>query len=105
MTIILKQRIMAGVYLLYIIRIMKSRFVGPLFVVAVFFVTLSFMVSIPHIISNLIVAHGSYAFVSDAFSKAGIVAKLLAVSSVVPTIFFVRNLGVYTTERIKERFI
>ena len=101
----LKGKTMLGVYTLYIIRKLKSPFVGEIFALGIFSALLSLMVSVPHIISNIILTHCSYSFFIDAFSKTHTVVKLLFVSAILACGLFVRNITVFTVDMVKERFV
>lgn len=101
--IALKTRIMLGVYVLYVVRRIRSPFVGELFVLGISFAILSFLVSLPHVISNIILTRGSYVFLFDAFQKADMVVELIVLSAFISGCFFVRNITLFTTEKFKNR--
>ncbi len=101
----LKGRTMFGVYLLYIIRRLRSPFVGEIFALGVFSFLLSLLVSVPHVISNIMLTRGSYAFFIDAFLKTHTTVKLLVVSALLACGLFVRNVTVFTMSRMKQRFV
>jgi|SRR5579872_4845088 len=105
MRLTLKTRVMLGVYTVYIIRRLKSPFVGELFVLTLLFGILSFLVSLPHVLSNIMLTRGSYTFFVDAFSKTHMTVKLILVSALASGLLFLRNVTVFTTSRLKQRFI
>jgi uncharacterized membrane protein YkgB len=100
----LKTRVMLGVYTLFIIRRLRSPFIGELFVLGILCASLSFLVSMPHVIENIMITRGSYSFFVDAFTKTQMTVKLLVLSAAVSCGFFVRNITVFTTNLVKERF-
>ena len=104
MTIPFRQRIMMGVYMIYLIRKLKNPFVSELFIISIFFTMLSFFVSLPHIFSNILLTKGSYNFLVDAFLKTDTTVKLILLSTVIAGLFFIKNISLYTTNFIKTRF-
>ena len=105
MTIILKNRIMLGVYALYVIRKLKNPYVMPALFLGLFFLPLTFLVSIPSVVSNLILTRGAYSFVSDAFSKTDIIVQALALLSSVSGLFYVSKISRQTVGFIRGKFV
>jgi uncharacterized membrane protein YwzB len=103
MTTTLKQRVMFGVYVTYIIRKLKTPLWGELFIITVFFAVLPFFVSLPHVVSNIILTRGSYNFLFDAFIKTNTVVKSMLLLVAVTELFFVKRLSSYTTNLIRAR--
>ncbi len=99
----IKTRVMLGVYTLYILRRLRSPFVGELCALGMLFASLSFLVSLPHVISNIILTRGSFTFMIDAFLKTDIAVELLVISAALACGLFVRNITVFTTEKFKGR--
>ncbi len=101
----LKMRVMIGVYTLSIIRRLKSPFIGELFALGILCASLSFLVSLPHVISNIILTRGSYSFFVDAFSKTHMMVKLIVLSAAASGALFLRNVTMFTTDKLKARFV
>ena len=97
----LQKRIMWRVYLLYFVRKLKTPFVPELIVICGLSIALSFLVSFPSVFSNVLLTHGSYHFLTDAFLKAGMTVKLILLSTVIVTLFFLHDLGLYTNNLIR----
>ncbi len=94
---------MLGVYGLFVIRRLKSPIVGELFALGVLFAALSLMISLPSVLSNIMLTHGSYTFLIDAFTKTAITVKLIVISAALACGLFVRNITVFTTNKVKSR--
>ena len=101
----LKNRIMVGVYLLYVIRKLKNPYILPFLFFGLFISTLSFLVSIPSVISNLILTGGSYSFVSDAFTKADLIVQVLVLMLFVCALIYLRKASLYTITFIRGKFV
>ncbi|MFZ2621079.1 MAG: hypothetical protein WAX85_01080 [Minisyncoccia bacterium] len=101
----LKQRVMFGVYAIYIIRKLRTPLLGELFIMTAFFAVLSFFVSLPNIFSNIILTRGSYDFLVDALTKTDLLVKLMLLPVAITSLFFIKNLSFYTTNYIKTRFV
>lgn len=101
----LKNQIMFGVYTMYVVRKIKNPYVFPLLAVGGFFAFLSFLISVPSVISNLILAGGSYYFLSDAFSKADAVVQIVLCLFLISLVLYLKKVGIYTIDVIKERFV
>lgn len=105
MELTLKTRVMLGVYALYAIRRLRNPFIGELFALGVLLSALSFLVSLPHVFSNIMLTRGSYAFLIDAFEKTDMTVRLLVVSAALACGIFVRNITVFTANQVKQRFV
>ncbi len=101
----LEKRIMWRVYLLYTIRKLKAPFVLELLVICSLSLYLSFLVSVPSVFSNILLTHASFNFISDALLKASVIVKLILVSAIIAGIFFVKDLGKFTSGVVKTRFV
>ncbi len=105
MTIILKNRIMLGVYILYVIRKLKNPYVMPVLFLGLFFLPLTFLVSIPSVVSNIILTGGSYSFVSDAFSKTDMVVQALVLLSFISGLVYMSKISTHTIGFIRGKFV
>ena len=95
---------MFGVYGLFIIRRLKNPFVGELFALSILFVALSFLISLPHVIANIMLTGSSYTFLIDAFTKTAITVKLIVISAALACGLFVRDITIVTVNQLKQRF-
>jgi hypothetical protein len=98
---------MFGVYMLYGIRKLKNPFIGEFFALALCMAVLSFFISLPHVISNMMSSAnsvgGSYDFFTTAFSKTQTTVKLITLGCLAALVLFVRNVTLSTTGLIRNR--
>ena len=99
----LKNRIMLRVYMIYAFRKLRQPILAEAFLLAISFALLSILVSLPHIISNIILTQGSPAFFLDAFTKAQVFVKLIVLTGIITTTIFVWNVSRRTTNLIRTR--
>lgn len=100
----MKKKIIFGVYIIYFARKLRSPFLAESFVMLGLAVLLSYIVSIPHIVSNMKNCTNIYHYFILSFSKTALLVKLIIVSAVGTAIFFMRNLTVHTSSFIKNKF-
>ncbi len=82
----MKNRIMFGVYLVYLIRKFKTPFIAESFVFAAFALLLSVFVSVPSVLSNMMSSPDFYRYIIIAFSNTTLMVQLIVVLSLIVTV-------------------
>ena len=97
----LKNRIMLQIYAIYFMRKLSTPFIGESLAFVFIGVILFYFVSIPSVISNMMSSGDFYSYFMMAFSNTDFVVKSILLLALIPAIFFIRNITIYTG--IKER--
>lgn len=84
---------MFGIYLLYLVRRMKSPFAMEATLLAVFGLGLSLSTSVPSVIANMSESQNSVRYLVMALSSTGILVKALVFLSGTTLIYSLRNFG------------
>lgn len=94
--LVLKKRILFGVYILYVLRKLKSPFIlESCFFLALFGVLFS-TISVSSVLGNMSHSADAYRYFMAAFSKTTSFVQMTTLLLFVPFFFFVRNVTVRT---------
>lgn len=91
----LKQRIMSGVYLLYLVRRMKTPLVVESLIFIIVASVLFYFVSIPSFVSNMFESGNFFNYFIMAFSNTDFLVQTALVLALITAVFFVRNITVH----------
>gem|GEM_PF-5589637 len=97
----MKKRILFGVYTIYIVRKVKKPFIAESFALAALLAVLFSVVSVPHVMANMSIAHNFFYYFVHAFMSTRFLVQLVVISMAVTTLFFLRNFTVHIS-RIKR---
>lgn len=84
---------MFGVYLLYLVRRLKSPFVTEAALLAAFGLALSLSISVPSVIANMSESHDPTRYLVLAFSSTGFLVKAIVLLAGATLIYSLRNFG------------
>ncbi len=99
----MKNKIMFGVYLIYLSRKLRSPFVAESFAFVIFVLLLSIFVSIPSVLSNMSNSQDFVRYFTIAFSNTNSVVQIILVLALIPAIFLMKDIA--TLAQLVERRI
>ena len=76
----MKNKIMFGIYLVYLVRKIKSPFVMEILSLAFLTATLSIFVSVPNVLSNMVSSEDLYNFFVIALSNTTLMVQLILIA-------------------------
>ena len=89
----LKNRIILGIYAMYLARKLKSPFVPESLVLVILGGIISFSISVPSVLSNMFSAGDFYQYFVVAFSNTELMVQMLLVLALIPAIFFIKDIA------------
>ncbi len=98
----LKKRILFNVYAICCVRKLRNPFVAEFLIFATLGIILSYLISVPNVLTNMLNSGNFYHYFIVAFSNSGLLVQTILVLVIITILFFMRNIGVYTI--IKQRF-
>ncbi len=99
---IMKKRILFGVYVIYLVRKVKTPFIAESFALAALIAVLFSVVSVPHVIANMTASGNLCRYFVMAFFNTRFIVQFVVVSTAIAVLFFVRNFTV-SIVRLKQR--
>lgn len=95
MKITLKQKIMSSIYILYLVRKLKTPLIIQPLVFVITVSTLFYFVSVPSFFSNMFNSGNFWSYFVMAFSTTDFLVQTVLIVAFVTAIFFVRNITVH----------
>ncbi|OHB11552.1 MAG: hypothetical protein A3H60_01580 [Candidatus Zambryskibacteria bacterium RIFCSPLOWO2_02_FULL_44_12b] len=103
MYLTMRNKIMFGVYLMYLIRKLKSPFFAESFIFAIIGMVLFYFVSVPSVLANMRASKSFYTYFMEAFVNADFLVQSILVLALITALFFVRNITVHAI--LKTRLV
>ena len=99
----MKKRILFGVYVIYIVRKVKTPFIAESFAFAALIAILFSVVSVPNVWTNMSASGSFYRYFMMAFFNTKFLVQFVVVSAAVTALFIARNFTVNIVRLGKQR--